>query len=704
MADQGKRVDVRLGAFACTIEGYDDPASQLDEVFGVVKQAIAETPHLLEMAEVDHAALQDAVDAARVRVSAEPSDGIEDAEIVEADSTAATPASSVGPLTESVKDPAADAARRRRSAEPRHPPSSLYGIGRFAAGAAALKRRGSSGDTAGPPLSDDPVGADADTDGPVSEDAPIKFHGDPFREGHGQPNDGDASTAGAVASEGPAGPETRPTAWMDDGDQSDAHDPTTEEAANIFAAPGDDPMTATGEASDFTSAGGMVDQEFGGTVSPAEEGEPSAPIAAGGRDVDSEETAPDETNIFAGQEDKGETDAPADDPRAAVRASLHEAASPAMASAPEVGGEIADSPPNEGRGPLAGESEPEGPSVVDPGDAPDDETLRQETPLHLGEAERADASDGERTPPDSDMDVDAAQEDQRAGTFRRLFAPRKSTPTDAPAADAAEETNIFAAADEEGEAPLRLGPEHRADDGAKSLRSKSDGRTDEPPLRLRTAEPAEDEPLRLGPAERTEEEPLRLGPDQRADDVPPRSDASDSSGEEPLRLRPADRVDEEPLRLGPAERREGAGDEEPLVLSNPQGGDEDSGGFGALLARLQSRTKDAGAGEDDLGGTSDAPAAGRSPEDFVQRSGAASVPERMAAAAAWLSLADGREKFTRRDVIDTYASLPDSEPLTPEGQIKGYGRLVRSGDVEELFDGSFRLSQATRQRFLSYLG
>ena len=49
MADTGKKVEVRYGAFACTIEGYDNPAEQLEAILGKMQKMIAETPQFSQV-------------------------------------------------------------------------------------------------------------------------------------------------------------------------------------------------------------------------------------------------------------------------------------------------------------------------------------------------------------------------------------------------------------------------------------------------------------------------------------------------------------------------------------------------------------------------------------------------------------------------------------------------------------------------------
>ncbi|MEM8596944.1 MAG: hypothetical protein AAGF76_10800 [Pseudomonadota bacterium] len=74
MAEKAKRVDVRLGSFACSIEGFDDPAAVLDAVLDRVRAALAteprlpEAPALLE-AEAREALLSEAAVAAGLPAS-----------------------------------------------------------------------------------------------------------------------------------------------------------------------------------------------------------------------------------------------------------------------------------------------------------------------------------------------------------------------------------------------------------------------------------------------------------------------------------------------------------------------------------------------------------------------------------------------------------------------------------------------------------
>ena len=61
MTDSAKKVEVRFGAFACTIEGYDDPVAQMREVLAMMQRMISETPALAEAAEFNADDVKDAL-------------------------------------------------------------------------------------------------------------------------------------------------------------------------------------------------------------------------------------------------------------------------------------------------------------------------------------------------------------------------------------------------------------------------------------------------------------------------------------------------------------------------------------------------------------------------------------------------------------------------------------------------------------------
>ncbi|MEL6227094.1 MAG: hypothetical protein AAFR01_08760, partial [Pseudomonadota bacterium] len=75
MAETGKKVEVRYGAFACTIEGYDNPVEQLRGILGEMQQMIAATPQLTPITEGSEAEeIEEALDTSER--AEDPSPGI----------------------------------------------------------------------------------------------------------------------------------------------------------------------------------------------------------------------------------------------------------------------------------------------------------------------------------------------------------------------------------------------------------------------------------------------------------------------------------------------------------------------------------------------------------------------------------------------------------------------------------------------------
>ncbi len=75
----------------------------------------------------------------------------------------------------------------------------------------------------------------------------------------------------------------------------------------------------------------------------------------------------------------------------------------------------------------------------------------------------------------------------------------------------------------------------------------------------------------------------------------------------------------------------------------------------------------------------------------------------MAVAAAWLTLVEGKPRFTRREVMETFERLPGDHPRTLEDRIKGFGRLVRASTLILVDDGVFAMAQTERERYQALL-
>jgi hypothetical protein len=92
------------------------------------------------------------------------------------------------------------------------------------------------------------------------------------------------------------------------------------------------------------------------------------------------------------------------------------------------------------------------------------------------------------------------------------------------------------------------------------------------------------------------------------------------------------------------------------------------------------------------------------PGELAARANAATVPELLTVAAAWLTLVDRRSSFGRREVMEIFDQLPGDHPRTLEARIKGFGKLVRAGALVLVDDGRFALGPEERDRFRELIG
>ncbi len=91
------------------------------------------------------------------------------------------------------------------------------------------------------------------------------------------------------------------------------------------------------------------------------------------------------------------------------------------------------------------------------------------------------------------------------------------------------------------------------------------------------------------------------------------------------------------------------------------------------------------------------------PADLAERAGARAVPDLMVAAAAWMVLMKGQTRFTRRDVLDVFDTIPGEHEKTPEARIKGFGKAVRNGHLAMIEEGVFGISPADLKRYQELL-
>ena len=654
MAEDGKRVEVRMGTFACTIEGYDDPISKLKEVMGLVQQMISETPALVDVsADVDNAEVQEALDAQSEPVRMRKADrNDEEIETIPDD-----------PVPDSETD------------------------GDFTLAAAAATD-----------VVTDGTDLDAEAVGVVEEDL----------------GTGDV----AIATEGARADDDPTVAAKNDRD-----------AVNIFAEPDENDTVPEADRhyAEVTESKGLdrptdvPDDRF-----------PETSAAFSGTEGTGNETAddarPEDTGTgrrlyglgrFAaaltgrrrGEAEDAETEpAPnADTPKSEDTAADNGASAPDPVAAPdrvqpaeeETFNIFADAPT-----PDSANQEPPASPTGDPasyktGDGPgsaflepldDYSTPAESQPLETAvdafdrfeNGDTADrthpsahdpAEDGELDNaadaaafalPDDKTEVEA--EERAAGGFRSLFSPRSRGPLDAGSDE--RYTTIFDSAEETATGST---PSDEAD----------------------VAETAEkDSPLRNIFADPEDER------EPETDRFPPAPESG--AGVDPFA--PPVTEDDETPRVS-AIPMNSAGTATRDVPAAETGDDR----FGALLDRLHAGVDDnsvprMGAPGEEGEETAAAPeAAGVTAADLAEISGAETVADMLSASAAWLTLTEGKLRFSRRDVMDVFEGIPGEHPKTLEARIKGYGKLVRSGTLVLIGDGQFALAQPERDRFKALL-
>lgn len=93
------------------------------------------------------------------------------------------------------------------------------------------------------------------------------------------------------------------------------------------------------------------------------------------------------------------------------------------------------------------------------------------------------------------------------------------------------------------------------------------------------------------------------------------------------------------------------------------------------------------------------PADGEDLRQFAASMGASSLAELMEASAAYLTIVEGHQHFTRREIFEHFDALSGDAHVSFEARIKTLSRLLRTGVLERSEDGSFSLSTAARAQY-----
>ena len=83
--------------------------------------------------------------------------------------------------------------------------------------------------------------------------------------------------------------------------------------------------------------------------------------------------------------------------------------------------------------------------------------------------------------------------------------------------------------------------------------------------------------------------------------------------------------------------------------------------------------------------------------EYAESVGAGSLPELLEAAAAYLSFVEGREQFSRPQLM-THVRQVEKDEFSREDGLRSFGQLLREGKIEKLEGGRFRASESISYR------
>ncbi|UYV37752.1 hypothetical protein N4R57_01130 [Rhodobacteraceae bacterium D3-12] len=96
-------------------------------------------------------------------------------------------------------------------------------------------------------------------------------------------------------------------------------------------------------------------------------------------------------------------------------------------------------------------------------------------------------------------------------------------------------------------------------------------------------------------------------------------------------------------------------------------------------------------------GVSEEPVAEGEFADYAESVGANSLPELLEAAAAYLSFVEGREQFSRPQLM-TQVRKVEKDEFSREDGLRSFGQLLREGKIEKLEGGRFKASESISYR------
>ena len=82
--------------------------------------------------------------------------------------------------------------------------------------------------------------------------------------------------------------------------------------------------------------------------------------------------------------------------------------------------------------------------------------------------------------------------------------------------------------------------------------------------------------------------------------------------------------------------------------------------------------------------------------EFAQDMGASELPDLLEAAAAYYSFVEGREHFSRPQIMKAVAALDEEKIYSREEGLRSFGMLLRRGKIHKIKRGQFKVADSTR--------
>ncbi|MBZ0127575.1 MAG: hypothetical protein K8F59_00520 [Rhodobacteraceae bacterium] len=136
--------------------------------------------------------------------------------------------------------------------------------------------------------------------------------------------------------------------------------------------------------------------------------------------------------------------------------------------------------------------------------------------------------------------------------------------------------------------------------------------------------------------------------------------------------------------------------DEPRTDDHPMREVAESHGNLALKPRVVSSQAEDDDDDEIQGIPSDAFSGATSFEDFVERVGVFEMTELLEAAAAYTSIVEGEDRFSRASVMSKIAMLNHGDGYSKEAGLRAFGKLLREGKILRVQDGQFAISKASR--------